>query len=94
MVKLSVPRGHVVLEEGDKIVLAGEVYFDETGDELIEFTIPKGHEWANSLIKDLEIEADRLIVMVQRNSGEIIVPLGNTVLYENDKLLCSIVKIM
>ncbi|NLJ90281.1 MAG: potassium/proton antiporter [Clostridiales bacterium] len=85
--KTIVPRGHVVLEEGDKIVLAGEVYFDETGDELIEFTIPKGHEWANSLIKDLEIEADRLIVMVQRNSGEIIVPLGNTVLYENDKVI-------
>lgn len=85
--KTIVPRGHVVLEEGDKIVLAGEVYFDETGEELIEFTIPKGHEWANNRIKDLEIEADRLIVMIQRTSGKIIVPLGNTKLYENDKVI-------
>ncbi len=85
--KTIVPRGHVVLKEGDRVVLAGEIYFDETGEELIEFTIPKGHKWANKYIKDLEIESDRLIVMIQRRTGEIIVPIGDTYLLENDKVV-------
>ncbi len=85
--KTIVPRGHVVLEEGDQIILAGEIYFDETGEELVEFTIPKGHEWANEYIKDLDIESNRLIVMIQRTSGEIIVPLGDVLLFENDKVV-------
>ncbi len=81
------PRGHVVLEEEDLIVLGGEQHFDWTGHDLTEFTIPKGHKWANRLVKDLFLPESSLIVMVQRTGSGVIVPLGETRLLENDKVI-------
>ncbi len=85
--KTIVPRGHIILEENDLIILAGETHFDETGHDLIEFTIPHGHEWANKRIKELDLDKNQLIIMVQRKDSDIIVPLGDTQLYEDDKLI-------
>ena len=82
-----VPRGHVVLQENDRIVLGGERHFDQTGHDLTEFTIPHGHKFANQTVKDLALPSDTLIVMVQRRGGEIIVPLGDTQLMEGDKVI-------
>jgi len=82
-----VPRGHITLQEDDLIILGGEVHFDETGHDLVEFTIPKGHQWENKHIKDLELEANKLIVMVQRNSNDIIVPSGDVLLLRGDKVI-------
>jgi cell volume regulation protein A len=80
------PRGHVVLEENDLIVLAGAQYFDRDGHDLVEFTIPKGHKWIGKRIMDLSLPTNRLIVMVQRD-GRPLVPQGSTLLLENDKIL-------
>ena len=85
--KTIVPRGHVTIEENDLIILAGELHFDETGQDLIEFTIPKGHKWENKYIRELELEHDRLIVMVQRNDSDIVVPSGDILLLEDDKIV-------
>lgn len=85
--KTIVPRGNITIEENDIIVLGGETHFDETGQDLIEFTIPKGHQWENHYIKDLDIPADRLIIMVQRQGSDIIVPIGETLLLEDDKVV-------
>lgn len=85
--KTIVPRGNVTLEENDIIVLGGEAYFDESGQELIEFTIPRGHQWENQFLKDLKLPADRLIIMVQRKDCDIIVPVGDTLLLEDDKVI-------
>ena len=85
--KTVVPRGHITIEENDRIVLGGEVYFDEIGHDLIEFTIPKGHPWANKQVKELDLPHDRLIVMVQREGSDFIVPTGNTLLLEDDKVI-------
>lgn len=82
-----VPRGHIALQEKDLVVLGGEVHFDETGQDLIEFTIPPGHEWENKPIIDLKLAADRLIIMVQRANSKIIVPVGDTVLLAGDKVI-------
>lgn len=82
-----VPRGHVVLQENDRIVLGGERHFDQTGHDLTEFTIPHGHKFANQTVKDLALPSDTLIVMVQRRGGEIIVPLGDTQLMEGDNVI-------
>ncbi len=82
-----VPRGHVVLQENDRIVLGGERHFDQTGHDLTEFTIPHGHKFTNQTVKDLALPSDTLIVMVQRRGGEIIVPLGDTQLMEGDKVI-------
>ncbi|NMA83889.1 MAG: potassium/proton antiporter [Epulopiscium sp.] len=85
--KTVVPRGHVTIEENDVIVLGGEVHFDESGQDLIEFTIPRGHQWIDKNIKDLDIPHDRLVVMVQREGSNVIVPTGDTMLLEDDKVI-------
>ncbi len=90
--KTVVPRGNVVLEENDLIVIGGEEHFDESGQDLVEFTIPKGHQWENHYLKDLDLPSDRLIVMVQRKDCDIIVPIGDTILLEDDKVIMIKVK--
>ncbi|NLB34158.1 MAG: potassium/proton antiporter [Tissierellia bacterium] len=85
--KIIVPRGHITIEENDLIVLGGEKHFDVSGQDLIEFTIPKGHQWADKYIKDLELPAERLIVIVQREDGQIVVPIGDTLVSEGDKVI-------
>ena len=85
--KTIVPRGHTTIEENDVIVLGGELHFDESGQDLIEFTIPRDHQWANHYIKDLKLPHDRLIIMVQRKDSDIIVPIGDTLLLEDDKVI-------
>ncbi len=85
--KTIVPRGNVTIEENDLIVLGGELYFDESGQELIEFTIPKGHHWENKLIKDLDMEDDQLIVMVQDGDDDVIIPTGDYKLSHKDKVI-------
>jgi len=90
--QLVVPRGQVVLQEEDIIVLGGEKYFDQSGHDLTEFTIPRGHKWAGQAIRDLALDANSLVVMVQRQGDEVIVPLGDTVLQAGDKVILLQVK--
>ncbi len=85
--KTIVPRGHVQIEEGDLIILGGETHFDEQGQDLIEFTIPQGHRWVKQNIKDLDLPTDRLIIMIQRQGQGTIVPAGDTILLEDDKII-------
>lgn len=85
--KTIVPRGQVTIEENDLIILGGEVHFDESGQDLIEFTIPSGHKWENHYIQDLQLPNDRLIIMVQRKDSDIVVPVGDTLLLKDDKLI-------
>lgn len=85
--KTIVPRGHTIIEENDLIIIGGETHFDESGQDLVEFTIPSGHEWNNKFVKDLELPHDRLIIMVQRKGSDIIVPIGDTKLLEDDKVI-------
>ncbi|NLJ57975.1 MAG: potassium/proton antiporter [Tissierellia bacterium] len=85
--KTIVPRGHITIEENDLVVLGGEKHFDLSGHDLIEFTIPKGHQWIGKYIKDLELPPDRLIIIVQRKDSEIVVPIGDTLITEGDQVI-------
>jgi len=38
-------------------------------------------------VKDLDMASDSLVVMVQRNGDEVIVPLGDTQLHAGDKVI-------
>lgn len=82
-----VPRGHIVLQENDTIILGGERHFDQTGQDLIESVIPAGHKWENKQIKDLKLPSNRLIIMIQRDSNKIIVPVGETTVLEDDTVI-------
>lgn len=85
--KTIVPRGKVTLEEGDLIVIGGERHFDETGHSLIESIIPRGHRWENKYIKDLGLPPNRLILIIQRKEGDIIVPVGDTKILKDDRVI-------
>ena len=85
--KTIVPRGDVELQAGDVVVLAGEEYFDHFGDELIEFTVTDHHEWKDKKIMDLNLPNSRLILTVQRENGEFILPEGKTVIQKGDLII-------
>ncbi|MDD4541873.1 MAG: potassium/proton antiporter [Eubacteriales bacterium] len=85
--KTIVPRGEVIFEEDDIVVLSGETHFDKSGQNLIEFTIPENHEWAGAYIRDLHPSHDRLIITVQRKGSDLIFPDGNTQLLAHDKVV-------
>lgn len=89
--KAIVPRGSVVIEEEDTIVLGGAKYFDTSGGDLVEFTIPKGHKWADKYIKDLNLPESLIIIMLMRGD-DTIVPLGNTFLQVGDKVVFQEIK--
>lgn len=82
-----VPNGDTLIQAGDLIILGGETHFDESGQELIEFSIPHGHKWQDRMIQELDDLHHRLIIMIQRNGSDIIVPTGETILREDDKVL-------
>jgi len=84
-----VPRGNTVLREGDTIVIGGEAYFDKTGQDLLEIKISENHAWADKKVKDINIPVDELIIMIQKQNGEIIVPRGNTILEAGDRAVIS-----
>ncbi|SMB81588.1 potassium/proton antiporter, CPA1 family [Peptoniphilus asaccharolyticus DSM 20463] len=85
--KTIVPNGETLIREGDIIVLGGQSYFDTTGSNLIEMTLSNGHKWVGKKIKDLEFKEKQLIVMLQTIDNKIIVPNGETYLYEGDKVV-------
>lgn len=84
--KTIIPRGEVVLEQGDTLVFAGEEYFDPHGHEIIEFSIDKNHPWANKKIVDLHLPPNRLILAINR-SGTFIRAAGATVIHADDRIL-------
>jgi cell volume regulation protein A len=85
--KTIVPRGHIILQEEDVIVLGGERHFDQSGQDLIESVIQRGHKWEEQHIKDIDLPSNRLIIMIQRDSDNIIVPVGDTKILTNDTII-------
>lgn len=85
--KTIVPRGSVEIQEGDVIILGGETHYDQTGQDLIEFTIPHGHKFEGQNLKDLDLPENILIIMIQGRDGGIVVPRGTTRLAEGDKVV-------
>lgn len=87
MGKTIVPKGDTEIKEGDIIVLGGETYFDPTGKGLVEFTVGEQHPFYDKKVKDLDLDKEHLIVIIQRESGDIIVPQGDTLIQGGDVLV-------
>ena len=65
-------------------------YTEEVPVQFIQFTIPGGHSWAGRTLMDIETPPETIIVSVQNETGTI-VPNGQTVLNEGDKVVLSAV---
>ena len=78
-----IPRGHVTLKEGDRLILGAERLKDDTPVNLKEIVIDKEHAWNGVAIRDLDISRQSFIVMVKRGEKSVI-PRGGLVLCEKD----------
>lgn len=79
------PKGDVLLQEDDKVVLAAEAFKDDIGIKLREIVVKEENPWVNTKLRDLDISRQTLIVAMRRR-GKIIIPNGNTTIKAGDIL--------
>lgn len=81
-----IPRGNVEFKEGDVVVIGGAEYFDEYGQDLIEFTLSENHPYSNHKLRDLNLSENKLILTIARN--DVLIPAeGDTMLLPGDRVL-------
>lgn len=83
--KHLVPRGAVVLEVNDRIVLGALPFEEREKIKLKEIVLEDNNPWTGSRIMDLDISRHSIIVLVKRGD-ESIIPNGNLVLQDEDKV--------
>ena len=83
--KVIIPRGDVVLNEDDTVVLGAEPFDEQERIKLKEFVLQKNNPWTGQRIRDLDISRHSVIVLVKRGEKAMI-PNGNMVLREGDNV--------
>lgn len=83
--RILVPRGDVVLEEGDTVIIGAEPFDDHEHIKLKEIVLQKQNPWTDKRIRDLDISRHSVIVLVKRKNKALI-PNGNMVLREGDNV--------
>lgn len=83
--ELIVPRGDVVIEEDDVIIIGAEPYDDMETINLKEVVLKEQHPWNGHFIKDVDISKHSVIVLVKRKN-KVLIPNGNMMLYEGDRV--------
>ncbi len=83
--ELIIPRGDVVLEEEDTIVLGAEPFEEHEHINLKEIVLKKQNPWTGVRIRDLDISRNSIIVLVKRRNKSLI-PNGDMVLKEGDRV--------
>ncbi len=84
--EVLVPRGDVVLMDGDTLILGAEPARDKTTVNLKEIVLLEKSPWNGQLVRDLDISRQTILVMVKRGSS-VIIPKGSTRLKAGDRLL-------
>ena len=81
-----IPRGDTILHVGDALVLGAPSMDHDHPIDLKEVILRKQHPWNGQRIRDLDISRQTIIIMVKRD-GKAMIPNGNTVLQEGDRVL-------
>lgn len=81
---------HMIDDEADVRKTFND-YQEESSLHLMEVHVTEGHHWINKKIKDVNIPAGSLALMIKRGT-ETIVPKGDTRILENDTLIMSVPK--
>ncbi|MBQ5376082.1 MAG: ion transporter, partial [Lachnospiraceae bacterium] len=82
----EIPRGDLILLQGDRLILAAESLKNATSIQIREETITAKSPWNGVKIRDLDISRQTFIVMVKRGKRTLI-PRGELTLAENDVVL-------
>lgn len=80
---IMIPRGDIVLKEGDNVILGAEPFEEHEHIRLTEVVLRAENPWTGQKIKDLDISRHSIIVLVKRRNKAII-PNGSMVLKEWD----------
>lgn len=79
-----------MIDEKEDVLKTFSDYTEEVPVQFIEFRIKKNHPWAGSMVKDILLPPETLLVQIRRkDSKEMVTPDGNTVLNEGDKMVLS-----
>ncbi|WP_245592072.1 potassium/proton antiporter [Clostridiisalibacter paucivorans] len=81
-----IPNGNTPIEYGDIVLIAAPGYQDSINVEVNEITINNDHDWKQKQVHSIKIDSNSLIAIIKRGN-DIIVPNGNTVINEDDKLV-------
>lgn len=84
----AVARRLDMIDESADVMKTFTDYSDEVPIQFIQFAVPENHPWVGSMIQDILLPAETILVLLLRN-GEKIVPNGKTVLQSSDKLILS-----
>lgn len=91
--KIIVPRGDVVLQTDDVLVLGASSFEEDKQIDLKEIILGKHNPWNGQKIRDLDISRQTLIIMIKRGKKSMI-PHGDFVLLEGDRLIMYTEKYM
>ena len=83
--QILIPRGDMVLQVGDNVILGAEPFEEHEHIHLVEVVLRKEHPWTEKRIEDLDISRHSLIVLVKRKNKAHI-PNGSMVLKEWDRV--------
>ena len=84
--EVLIPRGDMLLLDGDTVVLGAEPLRDKAKINLKEIVLLEHHPWNGQLVRDLDISRQTILVMVKRGNN-VIIPKGTTRLRSGDTLL-------
>lgn len=82
---ILIPRGDLVLEEADLLVLGAEPYEDDERINLKEVVLKTHNPWTGLRIRELDISRQSIIVLVKRRNKSLI-PNGNMKLEAGDRV--------
>ena len=83
--EILIPRGDMVIEAEDLVVIGAEPFNTREHIQLKEIIIRKQHPWVGRKIHEIDISRHSIIVLIKRRNRSVI-PNGNTVLRAGDKI--------
>lgn len=83
--EIIIPRGDIVIEDEDTMVLGAEPFESREHINLKEVVLKKQNPWTGLRIKELNISRHSVIVLVKRRNKALI-PNGNMLLHEGDRV--------
>lgn len=83
--EILIPRGDVIIQANDVVVLGAEVYEKDDSIKLKEIVLQKENPWVGMRIRDLDISRQSIIVLVKRRNKSLI-PNGNMILHIGDNI--------
>ena len=84
--EVIIPRGDLVLQLHDTVILGAEPLDDQNRVYLKELSLGEKNPWNGQYIRDLDISRQSVIVMIRRN-GKMLIPKGETRLKAGDRIL-------